>query len=103
MIMKKQLFKYLLATLVFIAAAVTSNAQVRLYVKVRPTAVVVERPVAPHPNYVWIDEEWTVQNGAYVHVPGYWAEPRPGYVWVPGHWTSEAKGDYWVPGHWKRV
>jgi hypothetical protein len=101
--MKKQLFKYLLATFILLSAAVTSHAQTRIYVKVRPTAVVAVRPVAPHPNYVWIADEWTVKEGAYVQVPGYWAAPRDGYVWVPGHWTSEARGDYWVAGHWKRV
>ena len=59
--MKKQLFKYLLAMFMFIGAAVTSQAQTRIYVKVRPTEIVTTRTVAPHPNYVWVDEEWTVK------------------------------------------
>lgn len=97
------MFKLLLAMFVLTGVAVTSNAQTRVYVKVRPAAVVTARPAAPHSGYVWIGDEWVVRNGAYVHVPGYWAAPRPDYVWKPGHWTSEAKGDYWVPGHWKRI
>ena len=101
--MKKQLFKYLFASFIFIAAGITSQAQTRVYVKVRPSAVVITRPAAPHTNYVWIGDEWTVKNSAYVHVPGYWAAPRAGYIWVPGHWASEKKGEYWIPGHWKKV
>lgn len=101
--MKKQLIRYLLATFILVSAAATSNAQTRVYVKVRPTEIVTERPVAPHAGYVWITDEWTIKNGVYVHVPGYWAAPRGGYVWVRGHWSSEARGDYWIPGHWRRV
>ena len=101
--MKKQLFKYLLAIFIFTGGAITSQAQTRVYVKVRPTPVVTTKPAAPDKTYVWIGDEWTVKNGAYVAVPGYWSKPRAGYVWVPGHWTSEAKGDYWVPGHWKKI
>lgn len=101
--MKKKILKYLLALFVFIGSSQLVNAQTRVYVKVRPTAVVTERTVAPHRGYVWIGDEWTVRNGAYVHVAGYWAPPRRGFVWVPGHWSSETRGDYWVPGHWRRV
>ncbi len=101
--MKKQLFKYLLAMFMLIGAVTTSQAQTRVYVKVRPTEIVTTRTVAPHASYVWVGDEWAVRNNAYVHVAGYWAAPRVGYVWVPGHWTSEAKGDYWIAGHWKRI
>jgi hypothetical protein len=101
--MKKQLFKYLFAMFILIGAALTSQAQTRIYVKVRPTAVVTKQPAQPHKNYVWVADEWTVKNNAYVHVPGYWAAPRTGYVWVPGHWASEAKGEYWIAGHWKKI
>jgi hypothetical protein len=101
--MKKQLFKYLLAMLMFIGIASIGHAQTRVYVKVRPTAVVVAKPAAPHPNYVWIGDEWAAKNNTYVHVAGHWVEPRAGFVWVPGHWASEPKGEYWVPGHWRKV
>jgi len=101
--MKKQFLKFLLATFVLIGSVSITQAQTRLYVKVRPTEVVTTRTTAPHPHYVWVGDEWTVKNNAYVHVAGHWSAPRAGYVWVPGHWTSEAKGDYWVPGHWRRV
>lgn len=101
--MKKQIFKYLLILFVFTGASQLSNAQTRIYVKVRPTATVVTRPAAPHRGYVWVSDEWTVRNGAYEHVGGRWVAPRRGYVWVPGHWATERRGDYWIPGHWRRV
>ena len=101
--MKKQLIKYLLAFTLICCASQFANAQVRVYVKVRPHATVVARPASPHPGYVWIDEEWKPGNNTYEHVNGYWAAPRKGYVWVPGHWVHENRGDYWVAGHWKKV
>ena len=101
--MKKQFLKYLLILFVMIGAAVTSQAQVRVYVKTRPTVVVTERTAIPHPHYVWVGDEWTIRNGAYVNVAGHWVAPRPGFVWVPGHWTTEKRGDYWIAGHWRKL
>ncbi len=100
--MKKQVFKLLLALIVFFSASNLMQAQTRIYVKVRPVATVVARPAAPRREYVWVDDEWVVRNGAYERVPGRWLAPRRGFVWVPGHWTTERRGDYWIPGHWRR-
>lgn len=101
--MKKQILKYLLIFFLIAGASAKVNAQVRIYVKARPSYTVVERPPMPHPHYVWIADEWTVSNGVYVHVPGYWAAPRRGFVWIPGHWATTRMGDYWIHGHWRRV
>lgn len=101
--MKKQIVKFLLIFSILFGASHITQAQVRVYVKVRPTAVVTTRTVAPHAGWVWVDDEWTIKDGAYVQVPGHWIAPRRGWVWVPGHWSTEARGDYWVAGHWKRV
>jgi hypothetical protein len=101
--MKKQMLRYLLELFVFLGASQFTDAQTRIYVKVRPTVKVVERPAPPHKNYIWIGDEWTVRNGAYIHVTGRWVAPRRGYVWVPGHWANEPRGYYWIPGHWRRV
>jgi hypothetical protein len=101
--MKKQMLRYLLALFVFLGASQFTNAQTRIYVKMQPTVKVAERPARPHKNYIWIGDEWTVRNGAYIHVTGHWVAPRRGYVWVPGHWANEARGYYWIPGHWRRV
>ena len=101
--MKKLFLTSLVATFIFISSAITTYAQTRVYVKVRPTAVVVAKPAAPHAHYIWIGDEWEVKQGTYVHVAGHWVEPRKGYVWVPGHWATEQKGDYWVPEHWRKI
>ncbi len=100
--MKKQILKYLLFLFVFIITSQLSHAQVRVYVKVRPTATVVKRPATPHKGYVWVGDEWTIQNGTYVHTDGHWVAPRRGYAWVPGHWFKERRGEYWIAGHWRR-
>lgn len=78
-------------------------ASAQVYVTVRPAWHHVERPVAPSPRHVWIDEEWEARNGAYVAVGGHWATPpHPGWVWIPGHWQRAHRGEYWRPGHWAR-
>lgn len=99
--MKKNFF----AAIVLLAGLALSqpiHAQVRVYVHVQPTAPVIVRPAAPAPGHVWVEHEWVVKNGAYVHVPGYWAAPPHGRArWVPGHWKNHhGHGYYWVPGHW---
>lgn len=64
-----------------------------------PPAVVV-RPASPHPDYIWIDNEWIWSGGRYVYKEGYWAPPRTGHVWVGGHWVQRKKGWYWEKGRW---
>ncbi|MBS1600022.1 MAG: YXWGXW repeat-containing protein [Bacteroidetes bacterium] len=85
-----------------IAFSQSLSAQVRVYVNVQPTTPVIVRPAAPAPGHIWVEHEWVVRNGTYVHVPGYWAVPPPGRVrWIPGHWKKNHRhGFYWVPGHW---
>jgi hypothetical protein len=102
--MKKKLVKLaFLFALVMGAGAFTNTASAQIYVSVRPVWHPVERPVAPSPRHVWIDEEWEARNGTYVAVGGHWAEPpHPGWIWVSGHWTHEGRGHYWHPGHWRR-
>jgi YXWGXW repeat-containing protein len=102
--MKKKVVKlaFLLA-LVIGAGSYTNTASAQIYVSVRPEWHPVERPVAPSPRHVWIDEEWEARNGAYVAVGGHWAEPpHPGWIWVPGHWSHGDRGHYWHRGHWAR-
>jgi len=77
------------------------DAQI-FYVKIRPVAPVVARPVAPSAAHVWVEGDWIWETNRYVWHPGYWAlPPKHGNVWVPGHWVHTRKGDYWVRGHWR--
>jgi YXWGXW repeat-containing protein len=94
------IIKTSLAMLALTFAVYTSNAQIE--VKIRPERPHYERPVAPSPRHVWIDEEWEPRNGAYVFVGGRWAEPpHRGEHWVPGHWKDTPHGTIWKPGHWR--
>ncbi len=100
-----------ISKILFLAMAVSffavsqSNAQVGIYVHVRPPrphGVVVVRPARPSRAHVWVAEEWTPAGGSYAYHAGYWAvPPRPGAVWIAGHWHHERhRGDIWIPGHW---
>jgi len=100
--MKKHLLAVVILLGVFTGISQSTQAQVHFYVNVRPAAPVVVRPVAPSPRHVWVEDEWTWREGAYVHVPGYWAVPPPHRrVWVAGYWAHERRGHYWVAGHWR--
>ena len=76
--------------------------QVQVYVQVQPVAPVIVRPAAPAPGHIWVEHEWVVRNGAYVHVPGYWAvaSARTSEVGSRSLEKSSGHGYYWVPGHW---
>ncbi len=71
------------------------------YVETQPGEVVYERPVAPGPDYVWIDGDWVWSGGRYVWHNGYWSHPRPGRTWVGGSWSRTGRGYHWNRGHWR--
>lgn len=97
----KKILLSIVFTLTCCLSFLVSHAQ-EYYVKVQPAAPVVAKPAAPSPHHVWVAEEWTWRNGAYVHVPGYWTIPPKGRDrWVPGHWKFyRDHGYYWVRGRW---
>ncbi|MFT3822418.1 MAG: hypothetical protein QM731_00810 [Chitinophagaceae bacterium] len=91
-----------IAMLSFLVAGLSFASSAQVYVKVRPSAPVVVRPVAPSPRHVWIDGGWTVRGGRYVWTEGYWATPRHGRHYVPGRWDHRRGGWVWVGGYWRR-
>ena len=97
----KNMKRFLLVLIVALSCgAYSSNAQI--YVKIRPERPRYERPVAPSPRHVWVDEEWEPRGNSYAFTGGHWVEPpHPGYAWVPGHWSHGPRGDYWKAGHWR--
>lgn len=99
--MKQTILKCMVVMAIFFAASQQSFAQ-RIYVNIRPKAVVVERPAAPAPNYIWVEGEWVPQGRSYVYRQGYWVAPRARRIWVPGHWVGTRRGEYWVRGYWRR-
>jgi WXXGXW repeat (2 copies) len=73
----------------------------RYTVTEQPVAPVYERPVSPHPTYVWVEGDWRWHGGKYVYNNGYWSEPRGHRVYVTGNWQHTNKGYYWQKGYWK--
>ncbi len=71
------------------------------YVETQPGDVYYVRPVAPGPDYVWIDGDWVWTGGRYTWRNGYWGRPRGGRAWVGGHWDHAERGYHWNRGHWR--
>ena len=63
-----------------------------------PAPMVERRPIAPGPDFVWIEGHWR-RHGGWEWVPGRW-DRRPGYAWVAGHWDRRGDGWFWVEGRW---
>ena len=72
------------------------------YVSARPHGVVVTRPLAPGPGYIWIDGGYYWRGGGYRYRNGYWARPRGGQTWRSGNWVHSPRGYYWHRGGWHR-
>ena len=92
--MKKRSFILILLAAVFIIVSVSVTAQV--YGQIRPPVPVIVRPPQPAPVYVWVNEEWEQEAGAYRYSGGHWAPPPQ-----PGHWykkqaskNGKHKGNY---------
>lgn len=84
-------------------AAGTAEAA-RIYVRIGPPPVVVERQVvAPYPNYVYQPGYYRWVGARYVWTGGRWVAPPYHHArWIPGHWRHTPRGYYWVDGHWRR-
>lgn len=88
---------------VLITATASSCSSQRLVVRTRPAApVLVVRPAAPGPGYIWVGGDWLWQGGRYVYREGYWAPPRRGNRYAAGYWKRSRGGWFWVPGRWRR-
>lgn len=98
--MKRYIKQLTIFSALILGLSLAGSAQI--VVRVRPTAKVVVRPVAPSPRHVWIDGGWVARGNRYVYVNGYWAMPRRHQHWVDGHWERRRGGWVWVPGYWVR-
>ncbi|HXB91359.1 MAG TPA: hypothetical protein VNU72_03685 [Puia sp.] len=97
--MKKQFWVVIIAAASLIGM---SSCTVDGYVSDQPAAVVYSRPVAPGPDYVWIDGDWVWSGGTYVWHEGRWDHAREGRVWVHGSWEHHGTRGYrWHRGYWK--
>ena len=94
--------KKCLVVLVIVMGCFSYTSQAQIYVKIRPEHPRYERPVAPSPRHVWIDEEWEPRGGVYVNTGGHWAEPpREHARWQAGAWHRDNHGYRWNAGHWR--
>ena len=93
-----------LAVLTGLLIVPISEARTRIYLRIAPPPIVVERQVASvRPGYVWQPgyHHWTGRS--YVWTAGTWARPPHHYSrWVPGRWVQTRRGYYWVNGYWLR-
>lgn len=72
-----------------------------LTISARPERPYYARPIAPGPDYVWIEGDWRIRNGRYYWSNGHWA--RSGRrIWIEGSWEPRNNGWYWRRGHWNR-
>jgi WXXGXW repeat (2 copies) len=81
-----------------------ANAQISLGIRIGPPPpprVVAVRPVAPGPDYTWIDGYWYPSGGHYVWHAGYWSRPPyEGARWVgPHHDGHQFFEGYWDGPH----
>lgn len=100
----KTVWKSLVAAVALTAAVNVSQAQIVVRARLgRPArTVVVNRPPAPGPRAVWVEEDWRPAGRTYAWRGGYWATPpRARATWVPGHWANRPRGYVWVPGRWR--
>ncbi len=100
----KTLFRLGLASAFLLAGSYAASAQVNIGIQIGappPPRVVVERPVAPGPEFVWIEGYWYPLSGHYRWHEGYWSRPPyAGAVWVvPRHEGGRYYGGYWDGPH----
>ena len=96
------ILKGVLAATVISFSALASYGQIVVRVRPPRPTVVVARPVAPSPRYVWVEEDWVGAGDHYRWNGGHWmAPPRPRAVWVPGFWRHSRRGEIWVTGYWR--
>ena len=72
-----------------------------------PTVIVETIPVAPDPEYLWVNGYWTWRytrfgSGHWEWMPGMWTRPpHRDAVWAGGCWEPHRGRDVWVDGHWR--
>lgn len=71
------------------------------YVAEQPNEPVYDRPAAPYADAVWIDGDWTWNNGTYVYSRGHWDHGRAGHSYTRGNWEHTNRGYRWHRGHWQ--
>lgn len=90
--------------LTLLVVGLSFAAEVSLGIRIGPPPpprVVAVRPVAPGPDYVWVDGYWYPVGGHYRWHDGYWTRPAYGGArWVAPHHDGERFfNGYWEGEH----
>ena len=93
----------LLGSMLFLGSQ-GAKAQVSVGIEIGappPPRVLAVRPVAPGPDFFWVDGYWYPANGHYHWHPGYWTRPPyAGAHWVAPHHDGHSYfGGYWDGDH----
>jgi hypothetical protein len=93
-----------LLTGLLLSCAGMTHAQVSLGIRIGPPPpprVLHVRPVAPGPDYVWIDGYWYPSGGHYIWHRAYWSRPPyDGAHWIaPHHDGTQFFAGYWDGPH----
>jgi hypothetical protein len=93
-----------LALLMGLFVVPATEARTRVFVRIGPPPIVVERPMlAPAPEFVWQPGYHMWNGNSYVWVRGAWVRPPHRHArWVTGRWVHERRGYYWSDGRWNR-
>ena len=100
---RRFLVRVVIAAALLATAAGCATTTGRLYVRLGPSPVVVERRlVAPGPEYAWLPGVYHWSGREYVWAPGHYERaPRPRATWVPDRWAHDRHGWYLIDGHWR--
>ena len=92
-----------LAVLTGLLMVSAAEARTRVFVRIGPPPIVVERPVAsPGAGYVWQPGFHQWNGNSYAWRAGTWVQPPHRHSrWVAGRWVHERNGYYWQEGRWR--
>jgi hypothetical protein len=99
-VIRKVIGSVFLLGAMLLAGALVSHAQVSLGIRIGPPPpprVLAVRPVAPGPDFVWVDGYWYPVGRHYRWHAGYWTRPPyEGAHWVGPHYD----GAQFYAGYW---
>jgi hypothetical protein len=98
------LVRSLLVSVILMALAAASFAQIGISVSFGPPALpIYEQPIIPGEGYIWTPGYWAYADDDYYWVPGTWVEaPEVGYLWTPGYWGWGGSAFFFHEGYWGR-
>jgi hypothetical protein len=85
-----------------LAAPMTANADVGIYLNIAPPPVRYEAVPAPRAGYVWAPGYWNARNNRHYWQAGHWERNRKGYHYNQSTWTQHDNRWQLERGHWNK-